>query len=109
MYNENKEYHIYYQPLRGLSDLIFASITSLPNVLFKPLTLQAENVFQLIQSIENIMIVIFLIIFTKIGYNQNKYITLKWSLYTFFILTLYRLAILIYPIIELMIFVTISS
>ena len=59
----------------------------------KPFPWEVENIFQLIQSIENIFILVFLFIFTKKSFNQSQLITIRWLLYTIFVMTIYGLVV----------------
>ena len=57
---------------------------------------EANNSFQIIQSIENFFVLIFLIIFTKKAYSQNRNITIKYLLILFLGLTVYGLIVFNY-------------
>ncbi len=83
----------FYQPLDGIKSFIIYSVTALPYFIMKPFPWEAENFFQLIQSIENIFLLIFLIFFTKKSFNQNKLITSKWLLYSLFVMAIYGLVV----------------
>ncbi len=83
----------FYKPLDGIKSFIIYSITALPYFIMKPFPWETENLFQFIQSIENIFLLIFLIIFTKEAYNHNKLITSKWLLYSLFVMTIYGLVV----------------
>tara|TARA_A100001015_G_scaffold319493_1_gene442529 strand:+ start:2290 stop:3402 length:1113 start_codon:yes stop_codon:yes gene_type:complete len=93
MYIENSGNLADYLPIHGLGDLLFYSITAFPYFLLKPLPWQSENLFQLIQSFENIFLLIFLFFFTKKAFKQGKLITYKWLLYSVFVMTIYGLVV----------------
>ena len=59
----------------------------------KPLPWDAINSLQAIQSIENMFVLIFLIIFTSLAYKKSVLITNKWLLFLIFSLTIYGLVI----------------
>ena len=61
--------------------------------MIKPFPWEAENIFQLIQSIENFLILIFLFFFSKTSYEQSRFITIKWILYSVFVMTTYSLVV----------------
>jgi hypothetical protein len=83
----------HYQPLDNFFMLIKNSIKAFPYFMMKPFPWEAENLFQLIQSFENILLLIFLSIFTKRSYEQSKFITIKWFLYIAFVMTIYGLVV----------------
>ena len=83
----------YYQPINNLFSLIKHSIISFPYFMIKPFPWEAENIFQLIQSIENFLILIFLFFFSKTSYEQSRFITIKWILYSVFVMTTYSLVV----------------
>ena len=83
----------YYQPINNLFSLIKHSIISFPYFMIKPFPWEAENIFQLIQSIENFLILIFLFFFSKTSYEQSRFITIKWILYSVFVMTTYGLVV----------------
>ena len=82
-----------YEPLNNLSGLLINSIFASPYFFMKPFPWEVENIFQLIQSIENIFILVFLFIFTKKSFNQSQLITIRWLLYTIFVMTIYGLVV----------------
>lgn len=82
-----------YIPITNLKNFLFQVIHQAPYFLIKPFPWEVDNVYQLIQSLENIIIIIFLVIFTKETYKQSFLITNKWLLYLFFVCTVYGLVV----------------
>lgn len=78
-----------YMPINNLKNFIILSLSSSINFLIRPLFWETNNLFQLLQSLENLFVLIFLIIFTKNSYSQNRNITIKWFLILFVGLTVY--------------------
>ncbi|MAJ23539.1 MAG: hypothetical protein CMI75_07145 [Candidatus Pelagibacter sp.] len=79
--------------IEGLYDLITISTYSLPYFVMKPFPWEASGYFQFIQSIENILLLIFLIVFTKKAYAQNAFLTSRWILFTCISMTIYGLVV----------------
>ena len=84
----------FYQSIDGLLSLLVNSLISSSYFLMKPFPWQAQNSFQLIQSFENILILLFLIIFTFKAYLKDKFITNKWLF--FFIISLATYGIIVF-------------
>ena len=82
-----------YEPLRNIYDLALNGIIAFPHFLMKPLFWEARNIFQFVQSIENIFLLIFLIYFTWKSYLEDKFITTRWLIYFTFVMTIYGLAV----------------
>ena len=61
LFKENGGNITEYQRLTGAKDLLKNSIIAFPYFLLKPFPWEATNIFQTIQSYENIFVVIFLI------------------------------------------------
>ena len=93
---ENQGDLLTYRPIDNLKNLIILSLSSSINILIKPMFWEANNLFQIIQSIENFFVLIFLIIFTKKAYSQNRNITIKYLLILFVGLTVYGLIVFNY-------------
>ena len=70
-----------FEPIGGIFSLLTNSVIALPSFLLRPLPWQVENIFQAIQSIENICLLFFLIVFTKKAHNQNAFVTGRWVLF----------------------------
>lgn len=82
-----------YRPLEGIYDFVILGISSFPYFLMKPLPWDANSAFQLIQSLENIFLLIFLVVFTKKAYKQDSFITTRWLLYLVVSLSIYGLVV----------------
>ncbi len=82
-----------YKSIDGLLSLFVNSLISFPYFLMKPFPWQTENSFQLIQSFENILILLFLIIFTFKAYSKDKFITNKWLFFFIISLATYGLVV----------------
>lgn len=79
--------------ISGMNDLIFIGVPSAFYFLVKPLPWEAANFFQLIQSLENIVIVFFLAYLAAFFWKRNKILLLKWFLFFFISLFLYGLVV----------------
>ena len=95
-YADNEGDLLTYRPINNLNNFIILSLSSSINILIKPMFWEANNSFQIIQSIENFFVLIFLIIFTKKAYSQNRNITIKYLLILFVGLTVYGLIVFNY-------------
>ena len=82
-----------FEPIDGLYNFMIYGITAFPYFLIKPLPWEVANSYQLIQSIENIFVLCFLMVFTKKAYAQSVFITNRWLLYLIFAATVYGLVI----------------
>lgn len=82
-----------YKSLEEIYELVILGISSFPYFLIKPLPLDANNTFQLIQSVENILALFFLLIFTKKAYQKDSFITIRWLFYFIITLTIYGLVV----------------
>ena len=85
-----------YEPIVDIFNMLILGATSLPNFVMKPLPWQADNSFQFIQSIENILVVFFLIIFTLNAYKKDKLITIKWILFFSFVMSVHGMIVFNY-------------
>jgi hypothetical protein len=84
----------FYEPITGLQDFFMTSITSGPYFLVKPFLWEVSGFFQLIQALENLFILIFLIFFTKRAYKISSFITNKWLI--FFLIAIFVYGIIIF-------------
>ena len=82
-----------YKPLVDVYSLLIYGATSFPHFLMMPLPWQADNIFQLIQSIENIFILLFLIIFTLTAFRKDKFLTFRWILFFVIVITIHGLVV----------------
>ena len=85
-----------YEPIGDFFNMLFLGATSLPDFVMKPLPWQADNSFQLIQSIEKILVLFFLIIFTLNTFKKDKLITIKWILFFSFVMSLHGMIVFNY-------------
>jgi len=93
-YWEDRRDKTIYTPINSnLFDFIVITLKSIPYFIFKPLPWETENLFQVIQSIENIIVAIFLLLFTMKAYKQNKFISIKWLLFLFLTFGIYSITI----------------
>jgi len=82
-----------YISIGSLSDFLLLCLQSAPYFLMKPWPWESSNLMQLIQSIENIVLLLFLIfIFSKV-YKLDKRILIKWFVYLIFALGIYGLVV----------------
>lgn len=93
MFYENYGTTIGYNPINSIYDLIIESLKGFFHYLLKPLPWEIGNSLQLIQSIENILLLIFLILFTKKAYNESAFLTFKWLLFLIISLTIYGVVV----------------
>ena len=92
-FRENGGDTINYNPIEGLYHFFVLSAISSLYFFVKPLPWEAINSFQLIQSIENIIFIFLIIIFTKKAFIQSKIITAKWLLFLLFVFAIYGIVI----------------
>ena len=85
-----------YQSISSFQNLVSSSITAPIYFLIKPFPWEANNLFQIIQSLENIIVLIFLIVFTKKAFNQDSFITSRWLFLFTISMTLYGLVVFNY-------------
>jgi len=82
-----------YIPIETIGDFIVLAFKSAPYFFMKPLPWEANSFLQLIQSLENIVIAIFLyFIFFKAS-QVDKSIAIKWLVYTFISFSVYGLVV----------------
>ena len=82
-----------YEPILDFYTLLIYGITYLPEFVMKPLPWAADNFFQFIQSIENIFVLLFCIIFTLNAYKKDKLITIKWILFFTFVMSVHGIVV----------------
>ena len=83
-----------YEPITGILSFLTNGVIALPSSLLKPLPWNVENIYQAIQSIENICLLFFLIVFIKKAHNQNAFVTGRWVL--FFVITMIIHGLVVY-------------
>jgi hypothetical protein len=82
-----------YVHIKTFRDFAISGLQSAPYFLMKPLPWEASNLFQFVQSIENIFIFIFLVfIFLKTS-RVDKKIAIKWLVYTVAAFSIYGLVV----------------
>ena len=82
-----------YVHIKTFRDFAISALQSAPYFLMKPLPSEAINLFQFVQSIENIFIFIFLVfIFLKTS-RVDKKIAIKWLVYTVAAFSIYGLVV----------------
>lgn len=82
-----------YIPIGSFSDFLLLSLQSAPYFIMKPWPWEASNLMQLIQSIENFLLLLFLIfIFLKV-YKLDRRIPIKWFVYLIFASGIYGLVV----------------
>tara|TARA_B100000927_G_scaffold276794_1_gene257881 strand:- start:67 stop:726 length:660 start_codon:yes stop_codon:yes gene_type:complete len=93
LYREDGGLGDFYVPISTIQDFLILSLQSGPYFLMKPFPWEASNFLQLIQSIENIFIFMFLsFMFIKCA-KIDKDITFKWLVYLFAALSIYGLVV----------------
>ena len=88
MFIENGGNFSEYISVNRIGDLSQALLSSIPSLLLRPFPWEIENNFQLIQSIENILVLCFLIVFTIKSYIQNSYQTSVWLFFLIFTISI---------------------
>ena len=82
-----------YIPLETIGDFMISALQSAPYFLMKPMPWEADSLLQLIQSLENFYIVIFLVFIFLKAWKIDKNIAIKWLIYIFISFTIYGLAV----------------
>jgi hypothetical protein len=82
-----------YVHIKTFRDFAISSLQSAPYFLMKPLPWEASNLFQFIQSIENIFIFIFLVFMFLKTSQVDKKIAIKWLVYIVAAFSIYGLVV----------------
>jgi len=82
-----------YIPLLTVKDFVYLSFKSAFYFLLKPFIFEASGGLQLIQSVINMVVFIFMIRLTKKSYKINKFKTLFWMTFLFISFTIYGLVV----------------
>lgn len=82
-----------YVSIVSFSDFLLLGLQSAPYFLMKPWPWESSNPMQLIQSIENIFLLFFLIFIFLKAYKLDKKITAKWFVYLVFALGIYGMVV----------------
>ena len=77
-----------YISINSIGSLSQVLLSSIPSLLLRPFFWEIENNFQLIQSIENILVLCFLIVFTIKSYIQNSHQTSVWLFFLIFTISI---------------------
>jgi hypothetical protein len=71
----------FYVHVRTIEDFIFIALQSAPYFLMKPLPWEADNFLQLVQSFENVLVLIFLCYMFFKSLSIDSKIVIKWFVY----------------------------
>jgi hypothetical protein len=82
-----------YISIDSISDFLLLGIQSAPYFLMKPWPWESSNPMQLIQSIENVFLLLFLIFIFLKAYKLDKNISFKWLVYLIFALGIYGMVV----------------
>lgn len=82
-----------YVHIKTLGEFTVAALQSTPYFLMKPLPWEANSILQTIQSLENVLILIFLIFIFLKAYAVDKTIAIKWFIYLVAAFSIYGLVI----------------
>jgi hypothetical protein len=96
MFLENGNQLVNYIPIVTLGDAIKFGLNSSVNFFMMPLPWMAENLFQKIQSLENIFIMFVVSFFFLSAAKIDKKLALKWGLFLFFCMSVYSLVVFNY-------------
>ena len=90
--DDGGELHLYV-PIYSISDVFWKGVSAGPYFLLKPFLWEVQGVFQGVQSIENMGLMLFLIYMLRKCWLVDKIICLKWFLFLFGSLCLYGLVV----------------
>ncbi len=82
-----------YTPISSPKDLIYLGLYSVIYFILKPLPFEAGNSFQLLQSVINIAVFVFLLWFTVKCFRINRFKTLFWLLFLLFCMMVYGIVV----------------
>ena len=82
-----------YIPIVTFGDFASTAFTAAPYFMLKPFPWEASSFLQLIQSLENILIAIFLIFIYFKAYRIDHSIAMKWAIFLFFSFSIYGLVV----------------
>jgi hypothetical protein len=85
-----------YIPIQSVYDFMVLGFQSAPYFLMKPFLWEANNPLQLIQSIENVLLFVFLVYLFYRGYKVDSHIAMTWLFYLFIAMTVYGLVVFNY-------------
>ena len=93
MFIEDGGYSGSYVPMKTIEDFIIIALQSAPYFLMKPLPWEADSFLQLVQSVENIFIFLFLGYMLFRTSRFDKQIAFKWFVYLIAALSIYGLVV----------------
>ncbi|NUY57659.1 hypothetical protein HLG76_14130 [Salinivibrio sp. EAGSL] len=82
-----------YTSLVGISDFFKLAITSAPHFLMKPFFWEVESNLQLLQSLENIFMAMFLFLLFSSSFSIDKKISFKWLCFLLGALSIYGIVV----------------
>ncbi len=93
LYIDNDGDRQLFSNIQDIYEFLIYGFKSALYFIVKPLPWEVNNFLQVIQSVENIVLILVIYIFTKRAYIQDRAITIKWLLFILFALTIYGLTI----------------
>jgi len=93
LFMEDGGFYKDYVHIETFRDFVVSALQSAPYFLMKPLPWEATNLFQFIQSIENIFIFIFLVFMFLKTSQVDKKIAIKWLVYIVAAFSIYGLVV----------------
>lgn len=93
MFAEDGGEMIDYIPLGGTNDFVYLSIRAAFDFLLKPFPFEASNFLQIVQSVVNILVFLFLFYFTLSKYRINKFKTLFWLSFMLISMAIYGVVV----------------
>ena len=96
MYREDGGEMSLYIPISNVNQFVILSLLSAPYFLMKPFFWEASSFLQLIQSIENLFILLTVILYLKILFRINKRLTIKWLVFLVLSFSIYGVVVFNY-------------
>ncbi|MEL0638718.1 hypothetical protein V6259_18445 [Marinomonas sp. TI.3.20] len=85
-----------YTQIGDVYGFFLLGLQSAPFFLMKPLPWEANSMLQFIQSLENVVLFLFLVVFFYKSYKFDKYMTVTWFFYLLISMTIYGLVVFNY-------------
>ena len=82
-----------YIPVDSFSEFLLLGLQAAPYFLMKPWPWESSNLMQLIQSVENIFLLLFLVFIFSKAYKLDKNISIKWLVYLIFAMGVYGMVV----------------
>jgi hypothetical protein len=82
-----------YIPVDSFSEFLLLGLQAAPYFLMKPWPWESSNLMQLIQSVENIFLLLFLVFIFSKAYKLDKNISIKWIVYLIFAMGVYGMVV----------------